>query len=620
MAFTLPATFPQIWTSGGAASSSTTTKRTHAALGGHPYMLDMKVEDRLRFRTIPILRQQTDQSQRPGDQSINPEGLWRIEQTSYHFGAGQLHYDRKDSDPFRFNESMGVDPWTPGQLCLLPSVDAKAVSAATNLKLVVAGGFLYAIAGTALVRTADITPNTPTFTTITGTPGTAPTDIATDGFNIITCHGAAGIWKTTRGAAAVGGAAHITGTVEGLGFVKNRFLAFNNNAIYDISALTVGAGGALPAAYFTHPNTDFQWVGFAEGDAAIYSAGFSGDKSLIYKTTVVADGSALGAPTIAGRLEDGEIVTAISSYLGRFVLIGTNKGLRLAVTKDTGDLTIGARIDTPSSVRCFEGQGEFVWFGWSAFDSTDTGLGRISLKNFTSVDLLVPAYASDLMVHGLNNNVVSVVTFQDLRVFAVDQSGIYAEDTPLETSGWITSGEISYGLTEPKTAIKIDAQHVGLLGTHEIEISSEGGLYDSIGVMLPGQFPRTMGEVQGKFFELRQTLRRDTVATTEGLCLNSWLLLSQPIPGSVGRNIFATIILAPEVTDLFNTSIVMNTWEELDYIDGLADSKEITTWQVGTQLRSVVLDDYELDVRDVMSGPEGFTGFNGSCLLKMKEV
>lgn len=583
-------------------------------------MLDLKVADRLKYRTIPLLRQQADQSERPGDQSVNPEGLWRVDQRSYHFGAGQLHYDRKNSDPYRFHESFGLNPWNEGQLCLHQATDAKAVSNATNLKLIVAGGFLYAIAGTALVRTADITPGTPTFTTITGTPGTAPTDITTDGFDIITCHGAAGIWKTTRGAAAVGGAAHITGTVEGLGFAKNRFLAFNNNLLYDISALTVGAGGALPAAFFTHPNTDFQWVGFAEGDAAIYFAGFSGDKSLIYKTNVVADGTALAVPTVAGRLEDGEIITAISSYLGRFVCIGTNKGFRLALTKDTGDLTIGARIDTPAPVLCFEGQGEFVWFGWSTFDGSNTGLGRFSLKNFTSVDLLVPAYASDLMVHTTSNQIRSVVTFQDLRVFAVDQIGIYAEDTLLETEGWLTTGEISYTLTEDKTAITIDAQHLGNTGTHEVEISADGGAFSSIGVMAPDQFPRTVGQVSGRFFELRHTLSRDLITLTEGLCLNSWLLLSQPIPGSVGKNIFATILLAPELDDLLGTSFTMDTWAEVDYIDGLVDSREITTWQTGDRLTSVIVDDYELDIQSVMQGTEGFKGFNGSCLLKMKKV
>lgn len=616
----LPTPLPLIWTSGGAASVSVVTRRTHAALGGHAYMLDLQVQQRLMYRTIPILRQQSDDSDRPGGYSINPEGLWRNEAISWHFGAGQQHFDRKESNLFRFNESFGLDPWTEGQLCLHQATDAKAVSNATNLKLVTVGEYLYAIAGTALVRTADITPNTPTFTTITGTPGTAPTDIATDGFNIITCHGAAGIYKTTRGAAAVGGAAHITGTVEGLSFAKNRFLAWNNNSLYDISALTVGGGGALPAAFFTQPNTDFQWVAVTEGDAAIYFAGYSGDKSLIYKTAVEEDGTALAVPTIAGRLEDGEIVTAIYGYLGRFVLIGSNKGWRLALTKDSGDLTIGARIDTPAPVLAFEGQGEFVWYGWGAFDSGNTGLGRLSLKTFTNVDLLVPAYASDLMVHTTPNNVRSIVTFQDLRVFAVDQVGIYAEDTLLESSGWLTTGEISYGITEPKTAITIDAQHMGVLGTHEVEISAEGGNYASIGVMEPFQFPRTIGQVPGRFFELRHTLRRDPIDTTEGLCLNSWLLLSQPIPGGIGQNIFATILLAPVVEDMFGTEIVYDTAAEISYIKALRDSGEVTTWQVGDELTAVIVEDFERDVRSIMQGTEGFKGVNASMLLKMKEV
>jgi len=604
----------------GGGTSSLTPFIADAAIGGHSYMIDWKAELPLVFRSVPLLRNQADDSELPGEHSINPEGWWRRSGESWHFGAGQDQFDRKDSNPYRFRTSRGMDVWTKWHLSLLPDTDAKAVSAATNQKVIVAGAYLYYTDGTVLRRTQDITVDTPTFTTITGTPGTAPTDITTDGFNIITCHGAAGIYKTTRGAAAVGGAAHITGTVTKLGFVKNRFLAANANSLYDITALTVGAGGALPAAFYTHPNTDFTWVGFAEGDAAIYAAGFSGDKSIIYRTAVKQDGTALDSPVVAGRLPEGEIVSSIYGYLGRFIVIGTNQGFRFALTKDSGDLSIGKLVPTTLAVQCFEGQGPHIWFGWGNFDSTHTGLGRMSIEFITDTELLVPAYASDLMVSGQTANVSSVVTFQNLRVFTVNGIGMWAQHaTNLVADGYLDTGEISYNMTEKKIGISIDAQHMGEEGMHEILISADGGPFVSLGIHEAHLFPRDLGTSEAAFFEFRHVLYRDAGDATAGLSIHSWLLLVQPLSNPT-ENIYMTIILAPQVEDNDDGWLTYDTLEEMDFLSALAVTKEITTCQALDRLYSVVVDDYELPVQRVQRGIEGMSGFNGSILLKMKRV
>lgn len=606
---------------GAGSSSLIGTGIADVAIGGHVYMIDWSATTPLLHRSIPILKPPQDNSDSPGEQSVNPEGWWRRAGESWHEGAGQQVFDRKTSSAYRFRQSQGMYVWQDWSLSLLQDTDIKIISAQTNQKLAVAGGFLYYTDGATLRRTADISVDTPTFTTITGTPATQPSDITTDGFNIITCHGASGIYKTTRGAATT--AAHITGTVTTLGFVKNRFIAANNNSLYDISALTVGGGGALPAAYFTHPNTDFVWVGFAEGDAAIYFAGFSGAKSLIYRAVIKADGTALDAPIIAGRLEEGEIVTSIYGYLGRFIFIGTNMGWHLAIPNDSGDLRIGSRIDTNTSVLCFEGENEFVWFGWGNFASSPsaTGLGRLSLKTFTNTDLLTPAYASDLMVSGQTNNIRSIATFNGLRVLAVDQIGIFAEDsTKKVASGYIDTGEITYGITEHKVGISIDAQHTGELGTHEISISVDGGSFVSLGLHEAHLFPRAIGEPEGRFFELRHTLYRDSVDLNTGLTMHSWLLNSQVKPSSITQHIFCTVLLAPRIDSLVDTALIYDTADEVNFLTDLVQSKTLTTFQEGNRSYGVLVDDYELRVARLLTGTEGYPGMNTSCLLQMKVV
>lgn len=618
MGFLLSSPMSEPYYLGAGSSDSVSSGVADVGLGSHAYIIDWKADPGILHQSVPLLKQQQDQREVPGEQSINPEGFWLRSGESWHRGAGQDLFDRKDSDPYRFRTSQGVDIWDKWHLTLLNTTDQKRASANTNLKLAVAGSFLYLIDGTALVRTADVTPGTPTFTTITGTPGTAPTDIASDGFNILTAHAASGLYKTTRGAATT--ASHITGTVNVISFVKNRWLAAATRSIYDVSALVVGGGGALPAVYFTHPNTDFVWVGFAEGNSAVYMAGYSGDKSIIYRGALKPDGTALDAPVVAGQLPAGEIITSIYGYLGRFILIGTNKGWRLAVAGDSGDLSIGDLVPTTTSVKCFEGQSRFVYFGWSNFSSTATGLGRLSLGTLTDPDLLVPAYASDLMVDNQTADILSVVTFQTLPVFAVSGVGVYAKDTTsLVASGYFDTGQIGYDLTDPKIALFFDAQHDGEMGEHEVLLAADGDAFSSLGIHHHDDFPRAVGQITGRFFELRHILYRDTDVTL-GLDLRSWLLLVQPKVASVTTNIIATVLLAPEVVDNMGNTLFYSTFEELTYIATLAREKDITSWQEGDEAFSVIVEDYALNYRKIVQASDGLSGFNGSCTIKMKVV
>ena len=187
--------------------------------------------------------------------------------------------------------------WTPNEIGLLNALDDKLI-AASNARLAVAGDYLYVTDGTAIRRTQDITPGAPTWTALGGVPGTGPTVIASDGFNVLTAHVASGIYKTTRARRT---ASHITGTVDHVAYGKGRWIATNDNVIYDVTTQVAGAGPvALPAAFYTHPNTDFAWNSFAEGPEAFYVGGFSGDKSLIYRLTMKEDGTGLNQPVVAG--------------------------------------------------------------------------------------------------------------------------------------------------------------------------------------------------------------------------------------------------------------------------------------------------------------------------------
>ncbi len=107
------------------------------AIDGHPFLIDPNYER----ETVQVIRQQSDTSTEPGEQSLTPLGLWRRSQESWHHGAGQDFLDGKQgdspTDPHRFRSSKGIDPWTRGQITSLHSTLKSWSTTNTNLHLAV---------------------------------------------------------------------------------------------------------------------------------------------------------------------------------------------------------------------------------------------------------------------------------------------------------------------------------------------------------------------------------------------------------------------------------------------------------------------------------------------------
>ena len=84
-------------------------------IGSRAFAIDTSYEafrrQSFHHDTIPAQRESIQLTDVPGEGTINTEGLWRRGAISWHHGSGQLYADRKESDPFRFLNSLGVDPW-----------------------------------------------------------------------------------------------------------------------------------------------------------------------------------------------------------------------------------------------------------------------------------------------------------------------------------------------------------------------------------------------------------------------------------------------------------------------------------------------------------------------------
>jgi hypothetical protein len=61
------------------------------AINGRPYLIDLKAGSFQRQYDARV-RDSVDQSAEPGESAINPQGLWRRSQSSWHYGAGQEYW------------------------------------------------------------------------------------------------------------------------------------------------------------------------------------------------------------------------------------------------------------------------------------------------------------------------------------------------------------------------------------------------------------------------------------------------------------------------------------------------------------------------------------------------
>jgi len=574
----------------GSSTSSNVPWPYPVALDGHPYMLQWDKDSigvwgaKFKRETLPLVRNQADNSNTPGEQSISPEQLWRRSQDTWLGGEGQTYLDRATSLLNRYNDSIGINPWNPWQLSLLNDTSRVYTSANTGLACLNTGTNVYIIDGTALKYTSDMS----TFTSVTGMTG-SPVSMASDGATIYTANSSNGIYSGTLGGASVSSFA--TGTVTLVRYTKSRLMAAGGGKLYNVLS-----SGALPTALLDLSARNFTWVDICGGLSQIYAAGYAGTKSIIYRTAILSDGTALAVPTVAAELPDGEIVRSIASYLG-YVLIGTDKGVRFCQVNSDGSLTLGGIITTSQPVYCFEPQSRFVWYGLSNYDGNNSFLGRMDLTTFTNT--LVPAYAADLQAYS-QGAVRSVITFNNKRYFTVDGYGLVGETSTPVASGTFVSGVISYGLSDPKVAMYVDIKHEPLKGSIQVGIIADTsdqyaaatnattiGTSSVVGSVSPTYaFPA--GQLVGENFQIVLTLNSDG---TNSPVLTRWILRSMPIPirtaqWNVPIMLFSTITVGDK-------DWAMKVPDELTHLYNLWQSQEVFTFQMGFETYQVVLYDYQ---------------------------
>ena len=573
-------------------------------LDGVGYMVDLAG---YVSSTLETIRQQADDSEELGERSLNPADLWRRSADSWKLGAGQNWFDLRTrrSNRERFKESVGISPWDEGNLELLYDVYEVGVSGPApnstepcNMVTTSDRIFVLGQGDTTLFHRTDVE-DTGSWDSETLPDSAVGHSMTSDGRKVYLLTDQ-GIYETEDGSTIT-----LINDINAssppnpgvIGFVKGRLMVGVGTTLYNITDTT---STATPENLTDGSVLNGDWLCFGEGDSHIYCGFQQGRASYVYRISIREDGTALASPTQAAQLPDGEYVLSIQSYVG-VVILGTSKGVRLAVSGANGDLSYGPLVETPGPVHALAPHEQFVWFGYGDTSSTRAGLGRIDLREFT--DSLTPAYATDVMatVSSSGQPVWSAVWFDETLTFLINDTGVFAQSDDRVSTGNINSGRITFDLADNKVFERL------LIKTEPMPAGSSIGveiLVDGTSVMdetySTGDFATggTGGEILirdgngdppvGQYAQLILTLNRAT-DTTESPVISRWTMRANPIPRR-GTEWILPVVLADEVTDLNGQKVHYDPATEVARLRQIAEDGEPVSFTEFGTTRSVYVD------------------------------
>ena len=640
----------------GIVSSTSIWQNTNeaydVAVGGLPFFYAISDARPYIRQTAPFRKEQSDIGAEPGEQSLT--GFWLRSQSSFHNGTGIKFYDPSagESVNYRFADSDNVDVWTKGQVTLLKETAALGGPVDTGIyKLIsIVDGSTDKILGwtpsgtTINNYTASGTAVAYTHVTSIGTPlDTAILAIATDGTNLFIADN--DHIYTGPIATPTAGYSRYYNTDSNyvvLGWVKQRLVACIGPSVYELTNAK-GSTHALPTAAYTHPNADWTWSSITEGGSAIYAAGYAGGNSAIYKFVLSTAGvmPTLTSGIVAAKLPIGEIVYKIESYLN-YLLIGTNKGMRVAIISDTtGDLSYGPLIfeDSTGAVkplaRDFTFRDRFVW----ATGTVDgyAGLYRVDLS--AEIEPLRFAYAKDAYLSSATGYATSVDFVGNTNQLAFTtsgsngiaiQSGEYNGTTgALASSGSITTGKIRFSTLEPKNYKRLIARGTFTSGDFTLsslatETTGNDTQYDHISYnsgVNPVEVTTSQPETAQEFLAYKFTFLRDTTTTTAGPTFKGYQAKAT-IATPRNRVIKFPVYCFDVETDRFNTVVGFEgrAFERIQLLEEIEKTGDVLTWQDLTtgESRQAVIE--QVTFTRMTPPDKRFDGFGGVIDIVVRTV
>ena len=417
-------------------------------------------------------------------------------------------------------------------------------------------------------------------------------------------------------------------------YVKDRIVLCADNKVYEFST----SASAMPTAVYTHPTSTHVYTSVSASGPAIYIAGYNGIQSTIQKFTLSTAGvmPTLTSAVVAAELPVGEIVHKIYYYLG-YMMIGTNKGIRVAAISDQdGSLNYGPLI-VETSQPCFDfaARDHYVWC--AAGVGTEPGLIRIDLSN--ELETLRFAYANDLYMDGVSGFKTTACAFignddptvTDRLTFCTADNGttdgtVYIEDAAtLRTSGYITTGNIRYGTLEPKNFKRLLGRGDFTYGSMTLETVDKNGVeYDHISydsTVLPIEVGTSSPATAQEYVAYKFILYRDATTTSSGPTFKGYQAKAT-IATPRQRVLQFPVYCYDLETDRYNSMIGYEgkAFEKILALEEVEQTGDVLTWQDLTtgESRQAVIE--QISFSRMTPPDKRFSGFGGVVQVTIRTV
>lgn len=582
------------------------------AVAGIPFLSATQDNRPYTERMVEIRKNQFDSFAEPGEQSL--ANWWLRSQSTFNGGAGIIYQDPDNDNQFnfRFADSLGIDPWTSGELQLLRDTVVGQEIEVGEVPSLVRGyvdpdgvdsywwahGFRLEKVSEGFIGLVIEVDDEQIF------------DLSSTGYTFFMANGE-GIYsgEDDNTADLIYTNASDNGTIE---FLKGRLIYGNDNKVYQLLASPSSPPAALPTATYTHEDPNWRWRSITDGPTAIYMAGDSGTTSEIHKFSPTL--SDTGVPELAwvgvtATMPTGETIRTIYQYVGTFVGIATNKGFRVGTIDANGDITYGPLLFQPDGgCTGIVGEDRFMWVGSTNAHEGSSGLFRVDLGNTIqeqTTQAVRYAYARDIYLNGEPGAISSVTLYgkSDRKVFSIEGFGTAEEAaTDKIPEGFLDTGRIRFNTEEPKLfkffSIRTPAP---LLGDVQVSILPEGGgiiPYITYSPQL-GSGTKDVAITQPfgpqNWMKMRFTLVRGANPSFGGV-LNGWQM--KILPGSIRqRDITQIFQLFDEETDKTGQRIGYDGYARQRFEDfkAVARAGDVIIYQeLAEQLStSVIIDDWE---------------------------
>jgi hypothetical protein len=227
----------------------------------------------------------------------------------------------------------------------------------------------------------------------------------------------------------------------------------------------------------------------------------------------------------------GEIVLGLFSYLGSYIVIMTNIGVRIGLLGGDGSVTYGPLSYTGATTGYAAGFDRFVYVGVSNVGSGNAGVIRLDLSNLDEAGRA--AWAADLDT-GETGAVDGVCTLgcTGRVVVGVNSQGIYEQHpTELVSSGFLYTGRVRYNTLENKSFRLMNVRRSELLGSVTVSSVTSEGTESTLYVYTSGsanQEFQVRPSSPVEYLSFKIELSRESTDATKGPEVSGWQVKALP--------------------------------------------------------------------------------------------